>query len=91
MDISLKILYETETLQILAKWLVYIVSPKVDNKKNIAYYMQDINGIQSESFKLTIMRQTSSCSKILLLIPINWISMRWIQSLVHIGTTSFNR
>lgn len=91
MDISLKILHETETLQILAKWLVYIFSPKVDNKKNIAYYMQDINGIQSESFKLTIMRQTSSCSKILLLIPINWISMRWIQSLVHIGATSFNR
>lgn len=90
MDISLKILHETETLQILAKWLVYIFSPKVDNK-NIAYYMQDINGIQSESFKLTIMRQTSSCSKILLLIPINWISMRWIQSLVHIGATSFNR
>lgn len=88
MDISLKILHETETLQILAKWLVYIFSPKVDNKK---YLPWDINGIQSESFKLTIMRQTSSCSKILLLIPINWISMRWIQSLVHIGATSFNR
>lgn len=38
MDISLKILHETETLQILAKWLVYVFSPKVDNKKYSLLY-----------------------------------------------------